>query len=314
MTKPITRRTVVGTLTATAAVGALPKLHAATPDEALTFLTIGDWGRNGDSHQRDVAVQMGKTAEAVGSRFTVSVGDNIYDSGVASVDDPLWRTSFEEIYTAPALQRPWYSILGNHDYKGNPQAQIDYSRKSNRWMMPGRYYVVEGSRIGAPHVDMFMIDTAPMISGYRNEPEAKRKHHVMDQDPAAQIAWLDAALAKSKAPWKIVFGHHPVHTGGEHGDAQDLNVHLKPLLEKHGVQAYICGHDHDMQHIVRGNVHYILTGCGSAVRPVEKVEGTRFALSRSGFSLYRVGPETMTLEFVDYMGEHVYKAEIPRHA
>ena len=30
------------------------------------------------------------------------------------------------------------------------------------------------------------------------------------QDTAAQLAWFEAALAASKADWKIVIGHHPV--------------------------------------------------------------------------------------------------------
>ena len=42
-------------------------------------------------------------------------GDNFYESGVDSISDDKWQTTFEAIYDAPALQVPWYAVLGNHD-------------------------------------------------------------------------------------------------------------------------------------------------------------------------------------------------------
>src|SRR5690606_4499303 len=92
--------------------------------DAFNFLVVGDWGRNGFFNQSEVAQAMGRTGEAIGSRFVISTGDNFYTSGVTSVTDPKWARSFEEIYTAPNLQRPWYAVLGNHDWQGDVQAQI----------------------------------------------------------------------------------------------------------------------------------------------------------------------------------------------
>ena len=124
-TTDFSRRTVIGGIAATAAIAPLSQSVART--RPPSFLAFGDWGRDGAQHQRDVAVQMGKAAAELGCRFIASVGDNFYENGVQSVDDPQWKTSFENIYTDPALQVPWYAVLGNHDYKGNPQAQIDYA-------------------------------------------------------------------------------------------------------------------------------------------------------------------------------------------
>jgi len=40
-------------------------------------------------------------------------GDNFYENGVDSVDDPLWNTRYCSVYTDPALlDVPWYAILG----------------------------------------------------------------------------------------------------------------------------------------------------------------------------------------------------------
>ena len=56
---------------------------------ALNFIAIGDWGRNGADHQKEVAFQMGKTANEIYSQFTIATGDNFYPSGVVSEWDPL---------------------------------------------------------------------------------------------------------------------------------------------------------------------------------------------------------------------------------
>ncbi len=42
-----------------------------------------------------VAVQMGKRAEKIGSQFTISVGDNFYGTGVKDVDDPRFKETYE---------------------------------------------------------------------------------------------------------------------------------------------------------------------------------------------------------------------------
>ena len=101
--------------------------------DALNFIVFGDWGRAGFFNQREVAAQMGRTAEEIRSRFVISTGDNFYTTGVASVEDPKWLRSYEEIYTARSLWEPWYVVLGNHDWQGDAFAQIAYSRRSSRW-------------------------------------------------------------------------------------------------------------------------------------------------------------------------------------
>src|ERR1700692_2120748 len=149
----VNRRKLLGGMVGAAALASVPRLQAAQLGGAVNFLVVGDWGRQGTNHQRDVAVQMGKAAAALGSRCVVSVGDNFYEDGVASTADPQWHSSFEEIYAAPSLQIPWYVALGNHDYRGVPQAQIDYAKSSMRWRMPSRYYKVSGADLGASHAD-----------------------------------------------------------------------------------------------------------------------------------------------------------------
>lgn len=311
----LNRREVLSAFAAAAAATALSNTVGASPREGLEFLVVGDWGRDGSNHQSEVAAQMGRAAKSRGSRHVISVGDNFYEDGVQSVSDPRWQTSYEQVYSAASLQIPWYAALGNHDYRGVPQAQIDYSKISSRWRMPNRYYQVAGMDIGAPHLDMFIVDTSPLVHQYRDKVHSVIAENVASQDVPAQLAWLDRQLGRSTAPWKLVIGHHTVHSGGSgHGDTPETAALIEPLLQKHGVQAYINGHDHDMQHIRRGGVDYICCGAGSQVRPVQAIEGTLFCAARSGFAALRSDPHTLSLEFIDYTGARLYHAEIPRGA
>lgn len=284
-------------------------------DQAITFVALGDWGRRGRRAQRQVAQALGEAAKTMTSRFVLSAGDNFYPAGVRSVEDPHWRESFEDIYAAPALQTPWYAALGNHDYRGVAQAQIDYSKISHRWRMPERYYQVSGSAIGTDLVDLFVIDTAPLVDGgnYDEILQQAARGHLERHDGADQIAWLERALSASRAPWKIVMGHHPVYSGG-HGDSPDLVERLAPLLEAYGVQLYINGHDHSLQHIQRGRVDYVCSGSGAdAGDKVASVTGTRFCLSRPGFAAFSLTGHALDLEFRDLDGRRVYAARLARH-
>src|ERR1700761_2908731 len=112
-------------------------------DYALHFMAIGDWGRNGEYDQTEVAKQMGSWATTHPNNFVISVGDNFYPLGVVSEFDPLFHYSFESIYTSHSLQCDWYPVLGNHDYGSDPDAQVRYSKISRRWNMPARYYKKE---------------------------------------------------------------------------------------------------------------------------------------------------------------------------
>jgi acid phosphatase len=282
---------------------------AARESEGFAFVAIGDWGREGRQSQRQVAQAMGKAAEEIASRLVLSAGDNFYPAGVASVADPHWRRSFEDIYTAPALQTPWYVALGNHDYRGAPQAQIDYSALSHRWRMPSRYFKIGGAELGTDLLDIFVMDSSPIVDGgnYDELLQQMARGHVERQDVAGQIAWLARELKASRAPWKIVMGHHPVYSGG-HGDSAELVEQIAPLLEAHGVQIYLNGHDHSLQHIRRGRVDYVCTGSGAEARDALKaVDGTLYGLSRPGFATFRLDAKQLDLEFRDLTGQTVYR-------
>ena len=275
------------------------------------FLAIGDWGRQGVPEQRRVATQMGILAHATKPAFITALGDNFYEIGTTSVDDPHWQDSYNDIYTHDSLQIPWYAILGNHDYRGVPDSQIAYAKQSPRWRMPALYY---DQTFSADKTDVhcFFLDTNPFITKY--ETDTRMHPSLNQQGTAAQLAWLDAKLAASTAPWKLVLGHHPIFSGGKHGDSPELTEQLLPILKKHKVQAYLCGHDHDLQHLQSESIHFIISGAGSTVRPTAATQRTIYTVSTSGFTSLVLHHDTLHFEMVDENGALMYKAAIKREA
>ncbi|MGD9780529.1 MAG: metallophosphoesterase [Kiritimatiellia bacterium] len=58
-------------------------------------------------------------------------------------------------------------------------------------------------------------------------------------------AWLANALAASSKPWKIVMFHEPAYSpDGGHGENETIRDQYVPVMEQHGVQLMISGHNH----------------------------------------------------------------------
>ena len=70
----------------------------------------------------------------------------------------------------------------------------------------------------------------------------------------------------------LILSLHTVWSVAEHGPTDVLVQRLKPLLEKYNVTAYMCGHDHNLQHITDSNVQYYVTGAGHLIDPSMKHE------------------------------------------
>lgn len=287
------------------------------PANTLNFIVLGDWGRFGDDHQTQVAEQMIKTAREVPVSFFVSTGDNFYPKGVESVHDPQWQYSFEEIYRDFALQKEWYPVLGNHDYMGNPDAQVAYTKISRRWQMPGRYYTKTfNMRDGSGEkVRIAFIDTNPLIAAFYKNPEYGP--NVRSQDTTAQKQWLEEALTKEQeeASWNLVVGHHPMYTASdvrrEGYDTKAIRSSLGPLLAEKKVDAYIAGHDHSLQHLVSGEgIHHFVSGSASEATQVGKVDLTRFAASEYGFLIFSLNSTEMIVHAVAHDGRILYRTLI----
>lgn len=287
---------------------------AQTPEEwktlekPLNFYLANDLGRNGYYDQKPIAELMGRMAENVDIECIIAAGDVHHFEGVRSVNDPLWMTNYELIYNHPELMIPWYAILGNHEYRGNPQAVIDYTNISGRWNMPARYYtfVLENDGIT---IRMVMVDTAPLIDKYRKD--SQKYPDACKQDINQQLNWIDSVLTSAKEDWVIVVGHHPIfaETGKDDSERLDLQKRLDSVLRKHAnVDMYLCGHIHNFQYIrpKDSKIDYVVNTSGSLSRKVKPIEGTQFCSDESGFSLITADKKELKLHMINKTGKVIY--------
>ncbi|XP_010534201.1 PREDICTED: purple acid phosphatase 17 [Tarenaya hassleriana] len=291
-------------------------VEAPKNDGSVSFLVLGDWGRRGSFNQSLVALQMGRIGEKLGIGFVVSTGDNFYDNGLTNENDPNFQDSFSRIYTCPSLRKPWYTVLGNHDYRGDAEAQLSYLLRNidDRWICL-RSFVVD-----VELVELFFVDTTPFVDEYFTDPDG----HTYDWRAIvpSRKAYIDTllhdlgdALDKSKAGWKVVVGHHAIRSIGHHGDTEELIHHLLPVLKEKGVDMYMNGHDHCLEHISDGDspVQFLTSGAGSKawrgdIKEETKSEETvRFYHDGQGFMSARFTRSDAEIVFYDVFGEVLHR-------
>lgn len=289
-------------------------LFAQTPEQweklkrDINLYLANDLGRNGYYDQKPIAELMGRMGETIGPKCVIAAGDIHHFNGVASVNDPLWTTNYEQIYSHPELMIDWFPVLGNHEYRGNTQAVLDYGQISRRWMMPSRYYTKVFNKKGLS-LRVVFIDTTPLINRYRKEyttyPDARKQNDV------AQLQWLDETLRNAHEDWVIVVGHHPIYaeTSKSQEERDDMQKKVLPLLHKYNnVALYACGHIHNFQHIRKSNdkIDYVVNSSASLARKVNPIDGTQFCSSEPGFSVISATSSQLNLYMIDKEGKVLY--------
>ena len=267
-----------------------PALFSVSPaDRAVRVLAFGDFG-NGSSEQRSLAHTIVNYHREQPFDFAITLGDNFYDRGMESPSDPRWQTWFEDLYGPLGIT--FYAALGNHDWvhPDSPAAEILYKPASNSWRMPAAYYTFT-----AGAVQFFALDTQSVALADK------------------QLQWLDAELSRSQARWKVVYGHHPIYSGGAYEDRPDLITKLLPLL-RNRVDAYFCGHDHNLQVLQPedGVRFYVAGGGGAGLYELRPYERSRFASRTNGFAVIEANAARLTVRLVDGLGKQVYEDVIAK--
>jgi tartrate-resistant acid phosphatase type 5 len=268
------------------------------------FLMIGDWGAGGSRQaQSAVAAAMihyiGSLAIKPDGLFLV--GDNFYGKLTGGTACPRWKTDFEDMYPASAFPGPCWAMLGNHDYYAEPagkfQAQLDYAaaRPGTRWTMPAKWYRLDWPAVD-PLITCLVLDTNYKASSYYSEVMSPHER-------VAQRAWLQTELAKPRtAPWLICMGHHPLYSNGKHGDSRTLIAELGSLFQKHGVDFYFSGHDHDLQHFQFAGLRtsFVVSGGGGArLYEIEKARHGPYSAAVYGFTHLQVSREKFIVRHLD---------------
>ena len=322
----IDRRRVLKTLFCSSAAMMLQlrdrEARADIIPNAAHVLMIGDFGTGG-KEQANVANALKTFVTKLGIRpeSLFLLGDNFYgkDSKGFSVNSRRWKDEIEDMYPSSSFPGSCWAVLGNHDYhdnKGGEQIQLAYSKQvETRFKLPSKWYRFE---LGAPEsmVTALAIDTNfPEVSGGKKKSGMWTNACLSEDEVQRQLEWLDCELAKPRAPFTIVLGHHPLYSNGSHGDLPILAESLGTLLAKHKVHAYFCGHDHDLQHLELENqfTSYVLSGGGGAkVRKMRTDREMPFGKEVYGFTHMQIEPTALTITHhgVDQTALHRFRKSI----
>ncbi|PKA62764.1 Purple acid phosphatase 8 [Apostasia shenzhenica] len=262
--------------------------HPTKHDGSLSLIVVGDWGRKGECNQSQVAKQTAWPESKTRPSRSPS------------------PTS-----TRPRVFRS--NVLGNHDYRGDVLAQLSpvLRKIDSRWLCL-RSFILQ-----TEIADFFFVDTTPFVLKYWRRP---KDHHYdwREVSPRNQyintlLQDLDGALKESIAPWKFVVGHHTMRSVSKHGDTEELLEKLLPVLKEHGVDIYINGHDHCLEHISSkdSSIQYLTSGGGSNAwrgTYTPNDDELQFFYDGQGFMAMEVMAASVKIKFYDVFGQ-VQRAE-----
>jgi tartrate-resistant acid phosphatase type 5 len=270
----------------------------------VSFFAMGDWG-DGGAGQRAVAADLANivSEQTVPVNAMLLAGDNFYVH-LSGVDSPVWQNLFEKMYDPVRLNFPFYVSLGNHDYpEPKDTIELEYSavHPESRWKLPAHWYRVDFPA-DHPLVSLFVLDS--------------NKDNLPPDQWAAQMAWLEGELSKPHdGVWTIAMAHHPLFSNGSHVDNGVLMDTWGTIFKKYNLDIYLCGHDHDLQHLEVDGWHtsFVLVGGGGKKLGVMRRDNRGpFSRSMLGFGNLVFTPDKVTVSFYDKDGNVVHSFEKAR--
>jgi hypothetical protein len=261
--------------------------------ESVVFAVIGDYG-DGSTSAGDVATLVNSWSPD----FILGAGDNRYNT--ATFDDVvgLFYCAYLTDVTVGAncaggssTTNAFFPVPGNHDYSdgGGIAEMVDY------FTLPGigisgsgtsgseRYYDFV---IGSVHV--FAIDSEGAIQS------------TADMD--AQKVWLQAQLAASTSPFKLVLVHHAPYSSTAY-------TSKKTAMQWHyaawGADAVIAAHDHVYERLEQQGLPFFVNGVGGkSLHDFDVATNGSLFRYNENFGAMRVtaNEQQMTFEFYDIDG------------
>jgi 3',5'-cyclic AMP phosphodiesterase CpdA len=237
----------------------------AAPGQRLTLGLVGD-PQSGQAWAGLAAALDQAKPDAV-----VFIGDLVSD-GLAP---GKWNQSFFGPTANGLTNLPWLAVIGNHDRRAplfENYGGLTWTRELAGALLVG----IDGG---------------------------------LDWSPAsAHAQWLERTLAAATNRFKFVFSHYPAYSSRNHGKlaadglvlerpSRVARLQLVPLLEKHGVTAMFCGHDHgyERSELPSGLTAITTAGGGGGLYP--KHEDGRanphssLLVDKHHFGLLQLGPD-----------------------
>lgn len=189
---------------------------------------------------------------------------------------------------------PVVATPGNHEYSGYMKKRL-----SRHWQ-PQFSFPMNGPAGLKESTYWFDYQGARIISLNSNEQIEK------------QTEWLKNVLEEENRPrWTIATFHHPIYSPGKDRDNQQLREAWQPILEDHGVDLVLQGHDHTYSRTGLGgpknvpegvrrqesNTVYVVSVSGPKMYPLQGMwEVSREASGVQLFQIIHVSPESIEYE------------------
>jgi hypothetical protein len=201
-----------------------------------------------------------------------------------------------------ATPRPALLINVTHD-----STQVAYSAVNPLWQLPAPQYTFREAIPGGGCASFVVLDTTPVATELP-------WHTFSVGDVDNMIAYAEQQLAAEAAhgcAWLFAVGHHPIYSGGEHGNNAFLVGRLAPLLQKYGAIS-LTGHDHDLEYIYRNGVNYFISGGGSTLRTiVPSYPGRQWGAATNGVLMISLTAALGTFTFTGTTGNTLYNITLP---
>lgn len=245
----------------------LPNPVLEDPAQNKRFVVVGDSGA-GEPFIQKFGALLQTLFEKTPFASVLMLGDNVYgqaDDGRHELDGS--PSLFEDRIKRPfqaLLQKgvQLFGILGNHDVRGKQEAE------QLKYLGAPRFY-----NFTRGNTDFFALDTTILLPHY--DFTYKERIGMANDEARKMLSWLDTALGESKSKYRVVMGHYPMYCSGRYNNrginAELIRMFLQPLLIKHQVDLYLCGHEH---HYERSEPIYGLRHLlsGSASKITKKVK------------------------------------------
>jgi tartrate-resistant acid phosphatase type 5 len=262
-----------------------PVFEAFPASKPVRVLVFSDFG-TGSPEQRKTAAAIRTWHKRHPFDLGITVGDNFPSVGMTSPEDPRWKRDWQDLYEPLGI--PIFAVTGNHDWglADSPAAEILRTQHAGNWRMPALYYSF----------------TAGPIQFFGLCGEALSE---------TQLRWLDRELGRSRARWKIVYGHEPIYSYGAHGPTPQFERQLLPLL-RHRANVYLAGHEHTAQHLKpEDGVHFLITpSAGQGPRARTAGARTLYTGSYYGFLSFEGRADALAVSFIDADGKLRYQTKL----
>lgn len=105
-------------------------------------------------------------------------------------------------------------------------------------------------------------------------------------------------------------------TGGGRTEAYDTKAirnSLKPVFDKYGVDVFLAGHEHSLQHLAADSkTQHFISGSASEKTVAKLIPQSKMAASEYGFMLFSITKKQILVQTIDDSGKIIYTTTIDK--